>query len=169
MWLEVRERRAYRAAKLANGKKPSRFYLLRSVVTCTGCGRIMSGSGGSGAKYVCHQRTHRLDIPRCNRVISAPILEEFVSEAAVNLLERLDLSEVPTPSELSEVDRAAIEADRRELEELKDMWQKQELKTREHARGTPCLSGAAPGIWRTARPFVAVALAVLSRSINNRS
>ncbi|WP_432043825.1 recombinase family protein [Streptomyces cadmiisoli] len=132
MWLEVRERRAYRAAKLANGKQPSRFYLLRGVVTCTGCGGIMGGSGGSGAKYVCHRHTHRLDTPRCNRVISAPILEDFVSEAAINLLERLDLSEAPTPSELSDEDRAVIEADRRELDELKDMWQKQELKTREY-------------------------------------
>ncbi|MET7933806.1 recombinase family protein [Streptomyces sp. NPDC005322] len=130
MWLEVRERRAYRAAKLADGKQPPRFYLLRGVVTCTACGGIMGGSGGSGAKYVCNRRTHRLDAPRCNRVVSAPILEEFVCEAAINLLERLDLSEAPTPSELSEEDRAAVEADRRELNELKDMWQKQELKTR---------------------------------------
>ncbi|WP_060906922.1 recombinase family protein [Streptomyces scabiei] len=131
MWLEVRERRAYRAAKWTHGKSPTRFYLLRGVVTCTGCGKVMGGSGGSGAKYVC-QRTQRLDIPRCNRAVSAPILEEFVSEAAVNLLERLDLSEAPTPSELTDEDRTAIEADRRELDELKDMWQKQELKTREY-------------------------------------
>jgi hypothetical protein len=132
MWQEVRERRAYRAAKLAVGKQPSRFYLLRGVVTCTGCDRIMGGSGGSGAKYICNRHTHRLDAQRCNRVISAPILEDFVSEAAINLLERLDLTEVPTPFELSEEDRAAIEADRRELDELKDMWESQELKTREY-------------------------------------
>ncbi|MFD9212132.1 recombinase family protein [Streptomyces sp. NPDC059544] len=131
MWLEVRERRAYRAAKWTHNKRPTRFYLLRGVVTCTGCGKVMGGSGGSGAKYVC-QHTQRLDIPRCNRAISAPILEEFVSEAAVNLLERLDLSEAPTPSELTDEDRTAVEADRRELDELKDMWQKQELKTREY-------------------------------------
>lgn len=131
MWLEAQERRAYRAAKWTHGKRPTRFYLLRGVVTCTGCGKVMGGSGGSGAKYVC-QHTQRLDIPRCNRAVSAPILEEFVSEAAVNLLERLDLSEAPTPSELTDEDRTAIEADRRELDELKDMWQKQELKTREY-------------------------------------
>jgi DNA invertase Pin-like site-specific DNA recombinase len=132
MWREVRERRAYRAAKLANGKRPSRFYLLRGVVTCTGCGRIMGGSGGSGAKYVCTRHTHKLDAPRCNRVISAPILEEFVSDAAVNLLERLDLTDAPTASELSEEERAAVEADGRELDELKAMWNNQELKTREY-------------------------------------
>ncbi|WP_227025729.1 hypothetical protein [Streptomyces fodineus] len=78
------------------------------------------------------RRAYRLDTPRCNRAVSAPILEEFVSEATINLLERLDLSEAPTPPELSEEDRTAIEADRRALDELKDMWQKQELKTREY-------------------------------------
>ncbi|MFF1515253.1 recombinase family protein [Streptomyces sp. NPDC058305] len=131
-WREVRERRAYRAAKLASGKQPSRFYLLRGIVTCTGCGHVMGGSGGSGAKYICNGHTHRLDLPRCNRVVSAPILEEFVSEAAINLLERLDLTEAPTPSDLSEEDQHAIEADRRELDELKEMWEQQELKTREY-------------------------------------
>ena len=88
----------------------------------------MGGSGGSGAKYVCTRHTHRLDIPRCNRVVSAPILEEFVTEAAINLLERLDLTEVPTPSELSEEDQAAIEADRQELDDLKDMLGRPGLK-----------------------------------------
>ncbi|MFI8876469.1 recombinase family protein [Streptomyces sp. NPDC055243] len=131
LWREVRERRAYRAAALAKGKQPGRFYLLRGVVTCTGCGRVMGGSGGSGAKYVCNH-THRLDVPRCNRAVSAPILEDFVTEAAINLLERLDLAEAPTPSALSEEDQAAIEADRQELDDLKDMWESQELKTREY-------------------------------------
>ncbi len=92
----------------------------------------MGGSGGSGAKYVCTRHTHKLDAPRCNRVISAPILEEFVSDAAVNLLERLDLTDAPTASELSEEERAAVEADGRELDELKAMWNNQELKTREY-------------------------------------
>lgn len=131
MWREVRERRAYRAAALARGKHPSRFYLLRGVVTCTGCGKVMGGSGGSGAKYVCSP-THRLDVPRCNRAVSAPILEDFVTEAAINLLERLDLTEAPTPSALSAEDQAAIDADRQELDDLKDMWESQELKTREY-------------------------------------
>ncbi|MFF4828385.1 hypothetical protein ACFY20_36525 [Streptomyces sp. NPDC001312] len=53
-------------------------------------------------------------------------------DRGINLLERLDLSEAPTPYELSDEDRAVIEADLRELDELKDMWQKQELKTREY-------------------------------------
>ncbi|MEU6993592.1 hypothetical protein ABZ953_23425 [Streptomyces sp. NPDC046465] len=55
-----------------------------------------------------------------------------MTEAAINLLERLDLTEAPTPSALSEEDQAAIEADRQELDDLKDMWGSQELKTREY-------------------------------------
>ncbi|HET6356583.1 recombinase family protein [Streptomyces sp.] len=131
MWMEVRERRAYRAAATATSERSSRFYLLRGVVTCTGCGKVMGGSGGTGARYVCNH-THRLDVPRCSRAVSAPILEEFVAEAAINLLERLDPTDAPTPSTLSEEERAAIEADRQELDDLKDMWESQELKTREY-------------------------------------
>jgi DNA invertase Pin-like site-specific DNA recombinase len=38
----------------------------------------------------------------------------------------------PAPSSLSTEDQAAIDADRQELDELKDMWQSQELTTREY-------------------------------------
>ncbi|MFI1619681.1 recombinase family protein [Streptomyces lydicus] len=127
MWLEAKERRTYRAAALASDDRPSRFYLLRGIVFCTGCGKPM---GGAGTKYVCNH-THRLDIPRCNRAVKAAHVEEFVTEAALYLLERLDLTEVPAPSSLSEEDQAAIDADRQELDDLKDMWESQELKTRE--------------------------------------
>ncbi|MEV7470602.1 recombinase family protein [Streptomyces kronopolitis] len=92
-WLEAQQRRTYRAAALtANDDRPSRFYLLRGIVVCTGCGKPM---GGGGTKYVCNH-THRLDIPRCNRAVKASHVEEFVTEAALYLLERLDLTEVPT-------------------------------------------------------------------------
>ncbi|MGW2392150.1 recombinase family protein [Streptomyces lydicamycinicus] len=129
MWLEAQERRTYRAAALtANDGRPSRFYLLRGIVVCTGCGKPM---GGAGTKYVCNH-THRLDIPRCNRAVKASHVEEFVTKAALYLLERLDLTEVPSPSSLSEEDQAAIDADRQELDDLKDMWESQELKTREY-------------------------------------
>ncbi|MFI6286466.1 recombinase family protein [Streptomyces sp. NPDC051018] len=131
MWREAQERRAYRAAAVKRGERPVRFYLLRGVVTCTGCGKVMGGSGASGSKYVCNHG-HRLDAPRCNRAVSAPILEQFVTEAAISLLERLDLTDAPTPSALSQEDQAAIDADRRELDDLKDMWESQELKTREY-------------------------------------
>ncbi|MGW2597355.1 hypothetical protein [Streptomyces klenkii] len=83
-------------------------------------------------KYICNGHTHRLDVPRCNRAVSAPIVEDFVTKAAIYLLERLDLADAPTPSSLSEKDQAAIDADRQELQDLKDMWESQELRTREY-------------------------------------
>ncbi|MFI0215510.1 hypothetical protein [Streptomyces lydicus] len=64
-----------------------------------------------------------------------PLQRRHVAPAhrpALYLLERLDLTNAPTPSSLSEEDQAAIEADRQELADLKDMWESQELKTREY-------------------------------------
>ncbi|WP_043264974.1 recombinase family protein [Streptomyces sp. CT34] len=128
MWLEVKDRRAYRAAASATKGESDRFYLLRGIVICTGCGKPM---GGAATKYVCNH-THRLDVPRCNRAVKAAHVEKFVTKAALYLLENLDLAEAPTASSLSEEDQAAIEADRQELDELKEMWKNQELKTREY-------------------------------------
>lgn len=71
-------------------------------------------------------------MPRCNRAVKAAPVDEFVTEAALYLLEHLDLTEVPAPSSLSAEDQAAIDADRQELDELKGMWQSQELTTREY-------------------------------------
>ncbi|MEU5129994.1 recombinase family protein [Streptomyces mobaraensis] len=130
MWLEAKERRTFRAAASKPTEGSNRFYLLRGIVVCTGCGKVMGGSG-SGAKYVCNH-THRLDVPRCHRAISAPILEDFVTKAALNLLERLDITDAPTPSSLSVEDQAAIDADRQELGDLKAMWEAQEIRTREY-------------------------------------
>jgi DNA invertase Pin-like site-specific DNA recombinase len=128
-WLEAKARRGYRAATwTADAARPQRFYLLRGLVTCTGCGKTM---GGAATKYICNH-THRLDVPRCNRAVKAAPVDEFVTAAALYLLEHLDLTEVPVPSSLSAEDQAAIDADRQELDELKDMWQSQELTTREY-------------------------------------
>jgi hypothetical protein len=59
-------------------------------------------------------------------------LEAFVTDAAINLLERLDVTGSTEPPSLTAVDQAAIEADQEELAELKDMWDAGELKTREY-------------------------------------
>ncbi|MGP8297558.1 recombinase family protein [Streptomyces inhibens] len=128
MWLEVKDRRTYRAAASAAKGEPDRFYLLRGIVICTGCGKPM---GGAATKYVCNH-THRLDMPRCNRAVKAANVENFVTKVALYLLEHLDLTDAPAASSLSEEDQAAIEADRQELDELKEMWENQELKTREY-------------------------------------
>ena len=135
LWDEVRERRTYRASAWKESVRPGRFYLLRGVITCKGCGIRMAGSGANAnnARYVCTRHT-RNDGMRCGRVIAANPTEKFVKEAAIRLLEELDITGKPQTgvTSLSDEDLAAIEADEGELVELKDMWDTGELKTREY-------------------------------------
>jgi hypothetical protein len=77
-------------------------------------------------------RSDRLDDLRCNRRITADKLESFVVDAAIDVLERLQVTGREAATLLSEADTAAIEADRAELDELKDMWKARELTTREY-------------------------------------
>jgi|SRR6185369_11309202 len=92
----------------------------------------MSGTGGeTNAAYKCN-RSYRIDERKCARLINAPALESFVSDAAVDLLTRLDPTGQEATATLSEGDRAAIDADRVELAELKAMWEARELPTREY-------------------------------------
>ncbi|WP_240361161.1 MULTISPECIES: recombinase family protein [unclassified Streptomyces] len=129
LWQEVRDRRTYRAPAVPSSQKgDNRFYLLRGIVMCKRCGVRMAGSLG---KYLCG-RSQRTDSKFCGRSVSAPTLEAFATDAAINLLERLDVTGSTEPPSLTAVDQAAIEADQEELAELKDMWDAGELKTREY-------------------------------------
>ncbi|WP_328673398.1 recombinase family protein [Streptomyces sp. NBC_00322] len=128
VWDEARERRAYRAAANRGKYAPKQPYILRGLVVCKGCGNRMGGSGG---KYMCN-RAARSDSNRCYRTASCAPLEKFVSDAAIKLLEGLDVTGQASAAVLSEEDRATIEADREELAELKDMWDSRELKTHEY-------------------------------------
>ena len=62
----------------------------------------------------------------------AASLEGFVKDAAISLLERLDVTGAAAGRVLTEDDKAAIEADQAELAELKAMWDAREIKTREY-------------------------------------
>ncbi|MCT9007133.1 recombinase family protein [Streptomyces rhizosphaerihabitans] len=129
LWQEVHDRRTYRAPAVPSSQKENhRFYLLRGIVMCKRCGVRMAGSMG---KYLCG-RSQRTDSKFCGRSVSAPTLEAFVTDAAINLLERLDVTGSTEPASLTAADQAAIEADEQELAELKDMWETGELKTREY-------------------------------------
>jgi hypothetical protein len=131
-WAEIRERRSYRAAAHAASKAPARFYLLRGIVTCKRCGTRMAGVGGHSAPgYLC-SRKYRSDEQKCSRRINAPTLEAFVTDAAVDLLTRLDPSGQEAAATLSGDDHAAIDADQAELAELKAMWNAREMTTREY-------------------------------------
>ncbi len=130
-WAEAQDRRAYRASAYAH--RAFRFYLLRGLVMCKHCGKPMAGSlTNHTPSYACTRRKDRDGSP-CARRIHAVTLEAFVSDAAVDLLTRLDVTGTPTATTaLSETDQAAITADDAELAELKDMWTHRELSTREY-------------------------------------
>jgi hypothetical protein len=131
-WEEIRERRSYRSAAHAASRAPARFYLLRGIVTCKRCGTRMAGVGGHAAPgYLC-SRKYRNDEQKCSRRINAPGLEEFVTDAAVDLLTRLDPSGQEAAATLTDADQVAIDADQVELAELKAMWNAREMTTREY-------------------------------------
>jgi site-specific DNA recombinase len=131
-WVEVRDRRAVRAAVWATGRQPA-FYLLRGLVTCKRCGVRMAGSATGGSpSYVCSRR-RRQDEARCVRRVTARYVDGFVSDAAVALLTDLQpVASAEAAGGLSEADQAAVAADEAELVELKEMWQARELSTREY-------------------------------------
>ncbi len=82
--------------------------------------------------YICSNHITPDRAQRCYRTAGAVFLEAFVKDAAINLLERLDVTGRETASVLSDADAAAIRADRAELAELKAMWDNQEIKTAEY-------------------------------------
>jgi site-specific DNA recombinase len=132
MFREVQERRAFRSAVMRGRQEQQRFYLLRGLLWCAKCGTRMSGRPDTGGRpvYVC--TNFRGSGPKCYRRAGAATLEGFVKDAAINLLERLDVSGVVSASVLSDADNAAIDADRVELAELKAMWDAREITTSEY-------------------------------------
>jgi site-specific DNA recombinase len=135
MFREVQERRAYRSVVNREKYTPKRFYLCRGLVWCTKCGRRMSGKTNGGQPvYVCDTYRATRGESTCFRRVGAATLESFVKDAAISLLERLDVSGQHAASILSDEDHAAIEADRAEIAELTDMWDSQEINTTEYRK-----------------------------------
>lgn len=69
---------------------------------------------------------------KCYRRVGATTLETFIKDAAIDLLERLDVTGAVSASVLSDADNAAIDADQAELSELKAMWDAREINTSEY-------------------------------------
>jgi hypothetical protein len=95
----------------------------------------------------------------CTRRINAIPLEEFVSDAAVELLTHLDVTGVPTATTaLSAQDEATISAEEHELAELMDMWTQRELSTREYRQMRKTIEDRLNALRRktTVRPTVEV-------------
>ncbi|MFD4751830.1 recombinase family protein [Streptomyces sp. NPDC058426] len=132
-WAEARARREYRSAIHQTNLELRRFYLLRGLVMCKRCGTLMSGTKvGAVPSYQCTRKS-RNDDKKCVRRIAAVKLEEFVTEAAIDLLSRLtvsgQLASATTPTNAS---TEAVEADQRQLAELNHMWAAKEVSTAEY-------------------------------------
>lgn len=64
-----------------------------------------------------------------------------MKDAAIDLLERIDVRGAVTASVLSDADNAAIDADRAELTELKAMWDAREITTSEYREMRKTIEG----------------------------
>ncbi len=69
---------------------------------------------------------------RCTRRISATVLEDFVSEAAIRLLEQLDITGREAAAVLSSAEAETIQADREQLAEAAQMWAGGEITKAEY-------------------------------------
>ncbi|MFI0817236.1 recombinase family protein [Streptomyces sp. NPDC021098] len=130
-WDEAQERRKFRAEQSAEKNKRTRYYLLRGVVMCT-CGRTMSGNSGSVYEYRCTRRV-AVDGTACKRTIAAEPLERFARDVAINVLSKLDVSgRTPATTTRPAADVEADERDDRKLKDLYEMWDADEMPTREY-------------------------------------
>ena len=91
-WTEAQDRRAYRASPYA---RPFRFYLLRGLVMCKKCAKPMAGAANNHKPYYACNRRDDSQVAQCTRRIDALKLEAFVTDAAVELLTRLDVRGAP--------------------------------------------------------------------------
>ncbi|HEX2742957.1 MAG TPA: recombinase family protein [Streptosporangiaceae bacterium] len=134
MFREAQERRSFRSVVTREEYTHRKFYLLRGLLWCTKCGMRMSGRPDDGNRpvYVCTNFRPADGGKKCYRRAGAASLEGFVKDAAINLLERLDVTGDAVAAVLSEDDHAAIDADRVELAELKAMWDAREIATSEY-------------------------------------
>jgi DNA invertase Pin-like site-specific DNA recombinase len=131
MFAEVQERRAFRSAVT---REQYTHYLLRGLLWCTKCGMRMSGRPEDKNRrcYVCTNFRPADGGTKCYRRVAAATLEAFVKDAAIDLLERINVTGAESATVLSDEDNAAIDADQAELAELKAMWDAQEINTSEY-------------------------------------
>lgn len=96
-WQRARAERAARSAA-ADNHRPRAGYLLTGLVVCERCRDHMVGSiVGDYRMYACPSKD-KSQPERCNRHIGAKSLEDYVQQAAVEVL--LNSSTTPAPSEL---------------------------------------------------------------------
>ncbi|MDT3395383.1 recombinase family protein [Streptomyces sp. B1866] len=131
-WEEVQQMRGYRTAHSGKSTPAHYYYLLRGVVTCT-CGRRMSGNSGSTTPYYRCNRAVLHGEEKCTRVISAPALERFARDVALEVLEKLDITgRQPAVTSRPQGDEQADQDDAAQLAELNGMWLAKEIPTAEY-------------------------------------
>ncbi|WP_026310577.1 recombinase family protein [Parafrankia elaeagni] len=131
VWDEAQERLSYRSTQHTSSGR--HFYLLRGLIMCDRCELRMAGTN-KGAYYVCTRASYSSADPRrCVRRINAKIVEDFVSDAAVGKLEKLDVTgEAATEAGVPVALQEKIDGLREELEELREGWKKGEFSAREY-------------------------------------
>jgi DNA invertase Pin-like site-specific DNA recombinase len=133
MFREVQERRGYRAAahrEQAQERRTGKFYTLRSLVWCTGCGvRMAGGTNKARPTYQCNAEKSGKN---CRRRISATVLEKFATDAAIRMLTQLDVTGREAAAVLGSEEADTIEADQAQLAEAARMWARKEILKAEY-------------------------------------
>ncbi len=94
---------------------------------------MSSMAKGTGPAYQCNRRG-RNDDQKCARSVRAETLEDFVVDAAVELLGKLRVDGRLASSNLSESVTEELEDDQRQLGELNEMWTAKEIPTAEYRK-----------------------------------
>ena len=118
----------------ANSVRRTRFYTLRSLVTCHESGTSMGGSSGAAPSYRCG-RIQRNDELHCTNQIGAVKLEDFVRDEAVRLLTALDPSgyvsqAASTPADKEKEEKIAKY--RKEIADAMQSWKDEEFTLAEY-------------------------------------
>ena len=111
LWQQAQERLAMNQ-KFAGRNNKTHFYLLRSLLVCSTCGRTLAGRTSDGrVSYYCTNRgKHRMpDVPRHSCSIAGSIVENLVWQAVTELLRRPTLLADAWQSEHSTDEPAAAD------------------------------------------------------------
>ncbi len=116
--------------KRAKNRQP-RAYILRGLVMCGNCGTTMAGC--SGTVYRC-SRANRQDGMKCARTMQAAPLEEFVEDAAIELLTKLAINPHRTRTAAVKAIEDTIAEDEQHIRDFHEMWKAKEITTDEYRR-----------------------------------
>lgn len=132
-WEEAARLRQRRTRDYEDARRNYHPYLLTGMVICTRCTRSMVGTKYNGKPcYLC--TCHTVSSPlRCKRRIRAGNLEEFVKDAAKDFLTKLSAADlVATTATADSADNVKVtQDDERKLEEIREMWDANEITTAE--------------------------------------